>query len=169
MYAPAEEKHPEQRTFSMALYIIVGFCGIMQYFMSTVLFGTILLLICFFMVRAQKATAQNTIYITHVEWTRRTLSIGTFYLFPIALAFACYFISKTIDFAAIRQQLDGTDGEIGGTITLMKGYITENAERVEHISTLCITPVILWWLRRCVYGFMKAKSSEPIFYPQGLL
>lgn len=169
MYAPAEEKHPEQRTFSMALYIITAFCGLSQFFMSTLLLGLILLVLCFFMTKAQRATAQNTIYASHVEWTRRTLSVGTFWLCPIALGFACYFVWKSVDFIEMRRQLDATNGDLGDTINLMKAYVTNNVAKVERIADYCMAPVIFWWLRRCLHGFLKAKRSEPIFYPEGLL
>lgn len=172
MYAPPEEHHPEQRTFSMALYMISTFAAILQYFNSipVILLGAMLVTLCFFMAKAQGVTARETIYSTHVEWTRRTLSIGSFFLFPISLIAAFYFIYTTTDINALKNSLDAsTEGDLGDTIILVKNYVAANMEKVEKITSISLAPPILWWVRRCIYGFMKAQKSEPIDYPEGFL
>ncbi|MCK5519461.1 MAG: hypothetical protein KAI61_08600, partial [Alphaproteobacteria bacterium] len=100
-----EEKHPELRTFSMMLYIISGISAIAQFFSVTVLPGLCFLVLAFFMVKAQRITAKDTIYASHAEWTARTLSIGTFVLFPLALCVAVYFLWKSTDIEALKATI----------------------------------------------------------------
>lgn len=174
MYAPPpkEERNPEQRLFSMALYMIAAFAGGLQCFNSlpVVVLGTLLVSMCFFMVKAQKLTAMNTLYSTHVEWTHRTLSIGSFFLFPLSFAVALYFVYTSTDLLAFKKSLDASsEGDIGDVIGIVKNYIAKNEEKVEAITSYSLLPAVIWWVRRCAYGFWRAKNAEPINFPQGIL
>lgn len=162
-----EYKNPELRTFSMALYMIAGMSGLLQFFETTVILGTILLVISFFMVKAQRLTARETLYASHVEWTARTLSRGTFIFFPAALIISLYLIIKNTDFEPIKAALNSDDA--GAMMDGIHRYMGKSIPYISHITTITMAPVIFWWVRRCVFGFIRAKNAEPIDYPDGFL
>jgi hypothetical protein len=170
-YAPPEEKHPEQRAFSKALYVIAAFGAIAQYAESfgMVIAGCIILGIAGFMVKAQRMTAQGTIYASHVEWISRTLTIGSRYLFPLSLAIALWLVYTMTDVDALRKVIAASNSDDLGTLSgLVRQYIEQNEQKIDMITTWSITPPIFWWVRRCWFGLMRAEKSEPIDYPDSL-
>jgi uncharacterized membrane protein len=171
MYAPREEKHPEQRAFSMALYVVSAMGAIAQYAASIgmVVAGVIILMLAGFMVKMQRLTARGTIYASHVEWMARTLSIGCKFLFPIAIFVALYLVYKWTDVATLQHSLAAAGDDTDATINLVKAYIASNEDKINRITTWSLTPPILWWVRRCWHGLVRADKSEPIDYPDSLL
>ena len=171
MYARPEERHPEQRGMSMAIYVIAALGAIVQYAESIgmVVAGCIILALAGFMLKAQRMTAKGTIYASHVEWTARTMSIGSYFLFPISIAVAFYLIYQWTDIEALRKAVAASDSDDTETlINLVKAYIANNKEKIDRITTWSITPPIFWWVRRCWYGLRRADKSEPIDYPDGI-
>lgn len=166
-----EEKHPELRAFSMMIYIISGISAIAQFFSITVLPGLCFLVLAFFMVKAQRITAKNTIYASHVEWTARTLSIGTFVLFPLALCVAVYFLWKSTDIEALKATIvvKADDNDPSSLINFITEYIKGNTQRVADVTTKSLALPVLWWVRRCWVGYRCAKESLPIDYPESLI
>lgn len=170
MYASPEEKHPEQRAFSMVIYIFAGLGALVQYAESLAMniAGFAFLALVGFMVKAQKLTAKDTIYASHVAWVERTISIATNFLFPISVAFILYFIFKWTDIRdTALANTNGKNTEI--MIGIVKSYIDRNQSKINTIVSWSITPPIIWWLRRCWYGFQRAKKSEPIDFPDSLI
>jgi hypothetical protein len=169
-YARPEERHPEQRSFTMGLYIVTALSALLQFYEITVIPGMLLMLIAFFMVKAQRVTAMNTIYASHVEWTRRTLSLGTFIIFPLFAVLAIYLVYKMTDITSLKSAFaSNEDGDLGAMANIIIGYAKQNEAKVNSITTGCITPPILWWVRRCFVGYMRAKRSEPVDYPDGII
>jgi hypothetical protein len=171
MYAPQpEEKHPEQRIFSQFIYVVSAMGAISQYAESIgmVVAGCLILGLAGFMVKAQRATAHNTIYASHVEWAARTMYIGTFFLFPISIAAMLYFVYTWTDIAGLKQTLLGSSEDLSAQAGIVKEYIVQNEAKINRITTWCISPPIFWWVRRCWYGIMRADKSEPIDYPDGI-
>ncbi len=172
MYAPQpEEKNPEQRIFSMWLYVISILGAIAQYAESwqMVILGCIIVGLAGFMVKAQRLTAQNTIYVSHVEWISRTLTIGSRYLFPLSLILTMYLVYTLTDIDSLKKIIASSNtDDLDVLWNLIKQYTDKNAPRIDRITTWCITPPIFWWVRRCWYGLMRADKSEPIDYPDSL-
>lgn len=168
LYAPSEEKHPEQRIFTMFLYIVSLFDVVMQYAQTI----TILVIGCMitgavgFMIKAQRLTAKDTIYASHVEWIARTISIGSKFLFPIAIIIALYLIYDTTGVEAVRKSLANPNSDDpGAPYIILKNYMDANEDKVNHIINWSITPPIFWWARRCWTGLMRADKHEPIDFP----
>src|SRR4051812_18740887 len=117
-YAPPEEKHPEQRAFSKALYVIAAFGAIAQYAESfgMVIAGCVILGITGFMIKAQRMTAQGTIYASHVEWISKTLTIGSRYLFPLSLVVALWCVYTMTDIDSLRKALAASDSADMGAV-----------------------------------------------------
>ena len=162
-----DEKYPEQRTFSMALYMIAGTSAVLQLFSSTIILGLILLVLSFLMAKMQRVTARETTYSSHVEWTYNTLSTGTFVLFPISACIAIYFIFKNTDIAGVKDAMNSDDMDV--LFTGAQNYISRATPYAKNISMITLTPPVLWWVRRCVAGFLRAKNSEPVDYPNALI
>lgn len=156
-----EEKHPEQRGFSMFLYVITAFSAIFQYFQATLILGLILFCVAWFMTKAQRVTAASTPYMSHVEWTSRTLFLGMFVFFPIAFAVACYMIWQTIDFETLKASVEA-DGAPGAAFSVALSYIKSTEPQVRKIVNITSTPPLLWWLWRCWIGFSRAQKHEPM-------
>ena len=172
MYAPVEEKNPEQRAFTMALYIIAAFGAIVQYTesLSMNIAGFIILAIAGFMLKAQRLTARDTIYASHVEWMARTISIGSYFLFPVAIAAILYFVYTLTDIVSLKKTFAASGGQdLNAMLSLTKTYIANNGEKINRIINLSITPPIFWWVNRCWYGFKRAAKSEPIDYPESFI
>jgi len=161
------EKHPELRTFSMMLYIITAMSAILQFFTTTLIVGLLFLVIAWLMVRAQKITAKGTAYASHVEWISRTISIGTFVLFPAAFAIAGYLVWKRIDMAELQGLMKEEDPN--ALINAVRGYMKIHMPEISRIVTITTLPPLLWWLRRCWAGYARAKNSEPIDYPWSII
>ena len=171
MYAPSEEKHPEQRAFSMILYVFAILGAISQYAESVGMnIAGIAILGCVgFMLKAQKVTAQDTIYSTHVRWTARTISIATYIFFPISAILILFLVYEYTDLESPRRALEAADSTDSVAIVgVVKEYVSHNESRISSIITCSITPPILWWIRRCWYGFVRAKRSEPIDFPDSI-
>jgi len=169
MYAPPErEKNPEERLFSMVLYIVAAIGAIAQYAESLGMniAGCIVLAIAGFMVKMQRLTAADTIYASHVQWMSRTMSIGSRFLFPLAIAVMLYLIHAWTNIEAVKKAFEASENKDFGVImNVVRGYITDNEHKIDLIITGSITPPIVWWVRRCWYGFARANKSEPIDYP----
>ncbi|MFH1158182.1 MAG: hypothetical protein V1721_04770 [Pseudomonadota bacterium] len=155
----------------MMLYIISAISAIAQFFPATVLPGLFFLVIAFFMTKAQRMTAKDTIYASHVEWTARTLSIGTFILFPLAMGIAVYFLWKSTDIEALKATIvvKADDDDPSALMNFITGYIEGNIPRVADVTMKSLALPILWWVRRCWVGFRYAKESLPIDYPESLI
>ena len=172
MYARPEEKHPEQRVFSMALYVVSALGAIVQYAESfaMVVAGCIILGLAGFMVKAQRLTAKNTIYASHVEWMARTISIGSTFLFPLSIAVTFYLVYTLTDVESFRKAIAAADSDDFGVLSgLVKNYVAKNMDKIDSITTWSITPPIFWWVRRCWFGLMRADKHEPIDYPDSLI
>lgn len=173
MYAPPPiEKNPEQRIFTMALYVIASLAAILQYAasVSMVVTGCIMIMLTGFMVKMQRVTAKGTIYESHVEWTARTLSIGSKFLFPGAIIVALYLIYTGTDIAGLKAKLDAAnESDAGNGGSVLQLWIAQNWDAIDSIITWCLSVPIFWWVRRCWVGLMKADKHEPIDYPEGIL
>ena len=121
MYAPSEEKHPEQRVFTMAIYVIASFGAVVQYAESfgMVAAGCIILGITGFMVKAQRMTAKDTIYASHVEWIARTMSIGSKFLFPLSIVVMLYLVYEGTDVASLRHALAASSDDMERPVELL--------------------------------------------------
>jgi hypothetical protein len=172
MYAPREEKHPEQRVFTMALYVVMALAAIAQYSASygMVIAGVIILILAGFMIKMQRLTARETIYASHVEWTANTMSIGCKFLFPIAAVVSLYLVYKGTDIESLRRSVTTADseGDLGAMVSIVKTWAAQNEPKVRSITTWCLTPPIFWWVRRCWHGLVRADKSEPIDYPDSI-
>jgi hypothetical protein len=171
MYAPPEEKHPEQRIFSMALYVISALGAIAQYaesiFMNIT--GCVILLAVGFMLKAQKLTAEGTIYVSHVRWISRTMSIASYFLFPVSFIVILYLTFQWTDMHTIRASLQSAENhDMDAINAAVQNYIAHNQGTIDKIFICSITPPILWWVRRCWYGYQRAKRSEPIDFPDSI-
>jgi uncharacterized membrane protein len=168
MYAPPQERHPEERIFSMLLYIIAAIGAVAQYAESLGMnvAGCVILAIAGFMVKVQRLTAAETPYASHVEWMSRTISIGSRFLFPLSIAAMLYLIHSYTDIESTRKSFESSDNkDIGVMMNIVKGYLDRNEQKLNLIVTGSLTPPILWWVRRCCYGLVKANKSEPIDFP----
>ena len=170
MYARPQEKHPEQRAFTMALYVVSSLGAIVQYAESfgMVVAGCIILGIAGCMVRMQRLTARGTIYASHVEWMARTMKIGSMFLFPLSIVVMLYLVYEWTDIETLKNGLAATDDSAAQS-NLVRAYITANMDKIDRITTWAITPPIFWWVRRCWYGLVRADRSEPVDYPDSIL
>lgn len=157
------EKHPELRSFCMAIYIIAGFGGAIQFIDGALFLSIILLALAWFMIKAQRMAAMGTMYASHVEWTAYTMSRGLFFLFPLALVIAGYFIWKGMDVATFKTALNNdADGKF---LEITYNFVNAHKDRMMYITNICAAPPTLWWVWRCWFGFMRAKAELPIDYP----
>lgn len=157
------ERHPELRSFCMAIYIVAGLGGILQFVDGALVMSLILLAISWFMVKAQRMAAMGTIYASHVEWTAYTMSRGLTILFPLALIVAGYIVWKGIDLTAFKNSLQ--NDEDGKIMEISLQFVMSQKEKILRITDICSIPPTLWWVRRCWFGFMRAKEETPIDYP----
>ena len=170
MYYRNEEHHPEHRIFAMVLYVVASLSAVFQFFPPTIILGLILLVLANFMNKVFKATAKETIYITHAEWIGRTLYVGTFFLFPLSLAAAAYLIWTTTDVSSFKATIAKSDADDPSVaMSIINSYMVRDMPAVAHICTVTLAPPVFWWVRRCLVGYRRAQESEPIDYPEGLL
>ena len=160
---PARNPHPELRSFAIAVYVVSALSAVLQLYMSTVVFGLFLLFVAFFMNKAQKITAAGTLYASHVEWAGRTLKLGTFYVFPAAFAIGAWLVWKNTDVASVKAAMNSDDMDV--TMNGMQNYIHQSIPILAHTSVMAMIPAVLWWVRRCVSGILKAKKGLPMDYP----
>ena len=171
MYAPPEERHAEQRIFSMIIYILAAVGAVAQYAETLAMnvAGFVILALTGFMLKAQRLTAQGTVYASHVIWVQRTMSIATNFLLPVSIAVILYLVYKETDIRAVKSSFEaGESRNLAEKISLVRSYIARNEAKIDPIVTWSITPPILWWVNRCWYGYRRAKKSEPIDFPDSL-
>jgi len=171
MYAPPEEKHPEQRIFSMVLYVISAVGALAQYaesiFMNVT--GCLVLLAVGFMIKAQKLTADGTIYLSHVRWISRTMSIASYFLFPVSFGVILYLTFQYTDIGRIKGELQSQENhDMAAISAAVQNYVAHYQTTIDRIFICSITPPIVWWVRRCWYGYQRAKRSEPIDFPDSI-
>jgi len=156
----------------MALYIITTLGALAQYAetLGMNIAGCIILMFAALMLKAQRLTAQGTIYSSHVAWMSRTMSIASYFLFPISIAVILYCVFKYTDLQAPRRALEASGGKyMAVMLVIVINYIAHNESTIDSIVTWSLTPPILWWVRRCWYGYMRAKQSEPIDFPDSII
>ena len=158
-----EEKHPELRAFCMVLYVITALSAVLQVFESTLMVGLLFLVVAYMMVGAQKMTARKTIYQSHIEYVAKTLSMGMGVIFPIAMVLAIYLIWKNTDISAIKAAIDSDDPD--SMMSIVNRYVTGGMQIAQDIILKTMALPVFWWVRRCLVGFLRAKNSEPVDYP----
>lgn len=163
-----EERHPEMRMLSMIIHLLSGLAAMLQCFTPTIVFGLILLFIVYMMLKAQRMTSQGTIYQTHVEYARSTINIGMFFFFPLSIIVALYIVWTNTGLAEALGKA-GQEEDFDRTIIAVQSYVTANKEKIQSITMWSMIPTLVWWLRRCIVGYEKAKASEPIDWPGSLI
>ncbi|MBI3441598.1 MAG: hypothetical protein HY052_07340 [Proteobacteria bacterium] len=163
----AEEKNPHLRSACMALYIVTGAGGVLQFFDGLLLVSLVILGIAWFMAKAQRIAARGTIYASHAEWAARTMSIGGTVLFPIALLIGCFIIWHSVDIDALKTSIQNDEADNLGAV--VQGFLTSNMEKISHITDIASLPPTFWWVRRCWVGLLRAKQKIPIDYPHSWL
>ncbi|MBU6475390.1 MAG: hypothetical protein KGL10_07485 [Alphaproteobacteria bacterium] len=151
----------------MWLYAIAALGALAQYAMSwqLVIAGCLVVSFCGFMIKAQRITARDTIYASHVEWTANTLRIGGYYLLPLSLLLTMYLVDRYTNINGLFNLMASSNGDLSTQVNTVQSFMNDNSQRIDFITTLCITPPIFWWVWRCWFGLWRAQNSEPIDFP----
>jgi len=163
MYYPEQNPRPELRAFAIAVYTVSGLSAVLQLYASTVILGVILLLFAWFMNKAQRITAAGTLYASHAEWAARTLSRGTFFVFPAAFVVGAWLVWENTDMQSLKTVLNSDDMDVA--MNGLQAYISKSMPIIARTSVLAMIPAVLWWVRRCVSGILKAHKGLPVDYP----
>jgi len=155
-----DKKTKKLKNICIIIYGFYALSAVLQFNQATLLIGLLVLVIGYILNVDKKNVqqAKDTIFKNHFRWALRTFWIGTAVLLPLATIIATALIMQFTEVTSIIDSLNNQDE----LMLNIKNYMENDMTKVTLLSMIPMLPVLVWWLRRCWYGYELLKQNKTI-------
>jgi uncharacterized membrane protein len=149
------------RRYCIILYGLYALSALLQFSESTLTISGLILILAYFMTTCRKKASQDTPFASHLHWLLRTFWIGTALLAPVSVIAGTFIVLHFTDAIPTMAAYMDSDSTVD-TAGAIQNYMTEHGEKVSFVMIAAMIPATIWWLRRCLIGYVLAKDGRPV-------